>query len=269
MTYLENMALQEQPASAELYVFTLGSTVYRYTSYHRDLTYDSNPYNASPIRRSGFTISYDMTPAECQITMVSNSDLITALKLDNGTKPLTVEITRVFLGDDTNSVLYSGSMVGGFSIVSKKCTIKFRDILHLLDREIARVRVQSLCNNQLYDGVCGIAASGANKVTATVTVSADGQTLTSATFATKADDFFKLGKLVYGDYTRMITYHIADTIKIYCPINGLATGASVDAYAGCDKHPQTCIDKFDNIAQFVGMPYVPWKDPLIRPITNA
>ena len=42
----------------------------------------------------------------------------------------------------------------------------------------------------------------------------------------------------------------------------------VSVYQGCDKTGFTCLTKFNNLDNHVGMPYIPLKDPSQTPITN-
>ena len=37
----------------------------------------------------------------------------------------------------------------------------------------------------------------------------------------------------------------------------------MDAYPGYDGSPATCVDKFDNLDNFVGFPYIPSKNPVV------
>jgi hypothetical protein len=45
------------------------------------------------------------------------------------------------------------------------------------------------------------------------------------------------------------------------PAQGLAVGAAVDMYAGCDRTLNTWHNRFSNAANFGGFPWIPQKNP--------
>jgi uncharacterized phage protein (TIGR02218 family) len=172
-------------------------------------------------------------------------------------------IENVFTGHLAKSLIKDGI-----------CTMVFKDLLYVLDREICRVRIQSLCNNRLFDATCALVAA-TYKTTCACTVDATGKIITIAhPSPAVAADWFTQGKVVYNGLSRFISKHTQyegdETLNITLPITGLTTGP-IDIYPGCDKRPETCSTKFaaSNITNFVGMPYVPTKDPMLIPLTNA
>jgi len=51
------------------------------------------------------------------------------------------------------------------------------------------------------------------------------------------------------------------------PFDDEVVGKQVIVYAGCDKTPQTCKNKFNNLQNFRGFPYIPVKNPVIWGVT--
>jgi hypothetical protein len=51
------------------------------------------------------------------------------------------------------------------------------------------------------------------------------------------------------------------TITLFSFPVGLASGAEVRAYAGCNRTLDECKTRFDNVANFGGMPFIPTKNP--------
>lgn len=269
MSIITKESQAEQTNSAEVYVFTLGSVKYYRTSYFRSLVIGANTYTAFPIQRTGYRLTCDLSPAECSVSMKVDDAMVAALIAENNLKGLTVEINRYFLDNLTEyKNLFTGTMVGGYSISGGVITINFKDMLYLLDNEICRVRMQSMCNNQLFDSVCAL-DSDTYKVEATVTIDTTGKILTSATFGLQSDGYFTMGKVQYGDSKRIITSHDGNVITLNRAISDLESGNSVFAWPGCDKNPATCKERFDNIENFVGMPYIPLKDVKETALTNS
>ena len=84
-----------------------------------------------------------------------------------------------------------------------------------------------------------------------------------AAFAT---GFFTDGTLVAaGGERHAIKLHekaaAGDRVVLWStPAIGFAAGARVTLKAGCDKSPESCAQKFDNIARFRGFPHMPGND---------
>jgi len=127
-------------------------------------------------------------------------------------------------------------------------------------------RYQSGCNHMLYDADTCKINKNSYKASATLSdVSADGLTLTSSTFGLQTDDYYAFGYMEIGNYKRMVVAHTENVVTLRYPIPNLAISDTVDIYAGCSRNIQICHDKFNNVSHFLGTPYIPWVNPLIRP----
>jgi uncharacterized phage protein (TIGR02218 family) len=121
----------------------------------------------------------------------------------------------------------------------------------------------SLCNNIVYDDVCLV-----NELSFTdnaVITDITDATLTSTAFGARPNGYFTRGKTrtSFGD-VRMITNHVGDVITIQLPFDArLKVGNTIQAVAGCDRKRTTCVSKFANIANYVGMPEIPSHNPAV------
>jgi len=274
MTITEEEIAIQQNDSVELYEITSGITVLYLTSYYKDYVLGYQNYSAvAGLRRSGFQQPSGNTPAECKITLPNTFYIVDTFRNIEALQNISVVIKRHFISTDLTEIIFSGYASAGIALKDGLCEINFKDLLYVLDREICRVRMQSLCNNRLGDTTCGIDKElAAYKLSSIdVTVDTTRKILSSATFHTKPDGFFTNGIVVLNGIKRVVTKHLNTDVYIVFPITGLSAGAgTIDAiYAGCDKVPETCRDRFANLDNFVGMPYIPTKDPRVVPITNA
>jgi hypothetical protein len=78
------------------------------------------------------------------------------------------------------------------------------------------------------------------------------------------DGWFIGGVAEFGVEKRTIVAHVDNTITIAYRMVNLADDDSVDVYPGCDGRNVTCRDKFDNIINFLGFPYIPIENPAMR-----
>ena len=263
------MAIQSERI-IEGYDFLIGTTHYFYTSDSVNRTIGGQLYTAITIERTGFTYCTDLSIRQCTISIPNTSAIALLLRINTELQNVQVSINRYFSDDLAEVESIFVGFATGINFSSGFCNIVFSNIALELEREICRVRMQALCNNQLFDSICGLFADD-YEVAAEVTVASGGKTLTSATFATKPANYFTLGKILYSGSYRFISYHIGNTIKIHFPIIGLASGMTITAWPGCPKTPVACIGKFlaTNIDSFVGMPYIPLKDSTQTAITNV
>lgn len=134
----------------------------------------------------------------------------------------------------------------------------------LLKRQIATPVFQKPCNRILYDAGCTVNRFAFSVTGVLASVSADGITIAAPEFADKPDGWFNTGFIEVGDQLRMIVSHVGDTLTLMNALNGLAPGASVAAFAGCDRTyggTNGCATKFDNGVNFFGYEWIPTKNP--------
>lgn len=134
---------------------------------------------------------------------------------------------------------------------------------HFLKMPIPKERYQLTCNWQVFDLKCKI-VKASYKTTAAVTLDLTKTILTAAAFGTKPDGYFTGGSVEFGVEARTIVSHVGNIITIVYRMTNLVSGNSVDAYPGCDGRNVTCRDKFVNILNFLGFPYIPIENPAYR-----
>lgn len=252
---------QQEPV-VEAFDFTVGATHYRYTSYYQEQTLGGSLFEAEAIEKNDDSVLGDgLDAGSCEVSLPATNALAEALKASRETRAVGLTVTKYFADDLTeSSVTFAGDLVG-VSFADGLCKMKFESYMHLLDCDVPKVVVQAGCNNRLFDDVCAINSDLYKEVVAP-TVSNQGRTLTSATFGGHADGYYDGGRVYFpttGEY-RYVTAHAGNAITLHYAIPTLTSGATVHVWPGCDKKPATCVDKFNNIGQFVGFPYVPTKD---------
>ena len=76
------------------------------------------------------------------------------------------------------------------------------------------------------------------------------------------DGYYTGGMIVAPDGSaRFITAHSGDTVTMARPLASLAGGQTVAIYPGCDHLKETCKNKFNNLDNFGGFPWIPAKNP--------
>ena len=134
---------------------------------------------------------------------------------------------------------------------------------HFLKQTIPKWRYQLTCNHMIFDSKC-TKAEADYKTTTMVTLDSTGTELTSADFDALEDGYFTGGKVVFGDEARTIVNHVGSIVTLMYKMKELKDNDSVDAYPGCDGRIETCKDKFDNLINFLGFPFIPEENPALR-----
>jgi uncharacterized phage protein (TIGR02218 family) len=241
-----------------------GGTHWRYTNHNLPVSYGGNTFDPAVINRG--SVKYD---SQFEVTKLSVSagyleDPVMEYISQNPVELIWIEVLRFFedVSPEEVSVIFIGQIkTTSFqgNIVSIEC-VGFEHYLH---QRIPRFRIQLGCNNDLYDDFCGI-DKDSWKITTTITsVDSDGVVLTSSDFALQDDGYYTRGYIQWGDYYRMIVDHVEDDITLRFRMPGFASGQEIDAYAGCDKQLATCHDKFDNVNNFFGHPWLPLDNPAL------
>jgi uncharacterized phage protein (TIGR02218 family) len=175
---------------------------------------------------------------------------VSVMKLHRDQVPL--EASNVFVGQ-IKTVLFKG----------KLATADCVGFEHFLKKPIPVWRYQLNCNHRVFDDKCALTKSS-YKTTTAITLDSTGLVLTSSAFGAQADGFFIGGEVTFGDESRTITAHVGNNVTLMYKFLLLASTDTVDAYPGCDGRAETCRDKYSNINNFLGFPFIPSENPALR-----
>lgn len=250
----------------ELYRFTDGATVYRYTSADRDITYDSATWTAIPIGRG--PVSRDREDAKNSLSIEMPSD--NAIVLMHVTSPPDVPVAVEVLSGETVETIavIARAVVSGVSISGNDASLDCQDAASDFDRPAPRLRYQRLCRWALYSRGCSLSAD-ANSVTALITeVDATNQLrFRVADLTAFGADWARGGHIVVRGQARLVlSQDSSGWVEISRPITGLIATDSAKTFAGCDRTRATCNSKFSNLANFGGIPALPKRNPHERNI---
>lgn len=251
----------------ELYhIWREGGVHWRYTSYSSVLSYGGNNFTPALIQRGSAKYDAQFEVTTLDVTFGYIEDPVVEYIAQNPVELLWIEVLRFF--EDVTPEEVSVIFVGQIKNVNFQGNVGIAKCVgfeHYLKQRIPKYRWQVGCNNDLFDTFCstdGGPQADSYKTTTTITaVDADGVVLTSSDFGLKADGYFTRGYLKWGDYYRMIVDHTGNDITIRFDMPYFASGQQVDAFAGCDRQLTTCRDKFDNVLNFFGHPWIPMDNP--------
>lgn len=276
-------------AAADLYTFTLiGGGVLRYTSYDVDVTVGGNTWSAGGTTGPFFDRTDNKAKCHWKIGIAVDQlifDVIPGAAQVNGQPFLAAVRQRVFAGAEleldraffappgagaplsipgaTGTLVLFVGRVAEVNFSRTAATFNVNSHLELLNQNLPRNLYQAPCINTLFDASCALnRASFA--VSGTV---AAGSTpfVVDATLA-QASGYFDQGSIVFtsgannGVSRSVKSYSIGTPgmLVLLSPLpNVPAPGDTFTAYPGCDKTQATCTNKFSNLVNFRGFPYVP------------
>ena len=256
-------ASQRKPV--ELYhIWRDGGEHWYYTSGDVTLTYDGNDYVPATLKRTGAKYDSQLEVTKMEVTAGYLEDPVIEFIAINPIEILWIEIKKLFRDQDPleASIVFVGQ-IKHVSFQGNAAKVECVGFEHFLKMPVPTFRYQITCNHKLFDSGCGL-IKASYKITTEVTLNADKTQLTSSAFEAKADGYFTFGHVDFGVESRMIIVHTGNTITLAYKMNELDSGETVDAYPGCDGRAITCRDKFNNIDNFLGFPFIPQENPALR-----
>lgn len=263
---------------ADLYTFTLtNGQVYRWTDTEENFVVNGNTflYSGAPvITRSqmkwsrGLNVeSMSMTLADNGSVLIGGIPLLQAIvqRVFDGA---TVQLDRIFSAPSPVSwqgpiTMFLGRWSDVKQVGRSHVEVDVNCMLDLLNIKMPRNLFQPSCRWTLFDAGCTLLASSFS-VNGTVAAGSNAGTILATLSA--ATGYYSLGRIVF---TSGVNNGIVRSIKAYTNgspssvvlsvplINAPGVGDTFTIYAGCDKTQATCTNRFSNLINFGGQPYIP------------
>jgi uncharacterized phage protein (TIGR02218 family) len=281
MSYDNFELSQFEGSPIELYTFYSDSftTPYTYTSYDEDIEYNGNTYLAIPIKRSQPELSQEYEAQSLSIDVHRDNPLAKLWAVGIPPRIVWVKIERYHSDDSASeTVVFWQGRVRGVAWRNNIATIDCYPLNTAFDKNGLKMWYGAPCQYMLYDtNTCKVPAVNF-KLSATIT-QINGYTLTSPQFATlpgggAAPAGWWIGGFVSTSdgSLRYVIDHSGGggtivTLAVAFDSPSIAVGDTVDIFAGCDRKYTTCKNKFNNLTNYGGWPFVPAKNPFQYPLT--
>lgn len=263
MTYDTRERSVQDAAPIELYEFTRGAIVQRYTSADADFTLLSTTYIAATMQRSQIETSAERARNTITITGARDFPIADLFRIAPPADVVMLTIKRVHRGDTDPAVIWMGRVVNcewAGSVSRLTC----EPVITSLRRNGLRRKYQRQCPLPLYSqgpGMCNVVRA-THSTTTTVTAAA-GLVLTVATLASKPypGGFVEWQTPAGPVERRFITGRAGLDLTLSQAFVGITPGATVTVSPGCDHTQGTCIATYANGANYGGFPFIPLKNP--------
>lgn len=266
-----------------LYRLDWGRTSWFYTSADRSFDREEEVngevrlvrYEAKAIKDSGMVQG---SSAQNDFTVSGPSDL-PIVRLFRGTPPsqrIVLTVRRQHFGEADAPIYWKGLVYNVKRPPSEACCdIIGRPISASLDRTGLRLSWSRECPHFLYDNGCRVNPN-AFRVNGTLEAFA-GNSMTVTLAEEKPAGWFRGG---YIEWTasdegtierRFIEDHVSEggstaELVIFGLVDFVEVGAEVALFPGCNRTPEECSEKFNNIDNYGGFWHMPTESPFVNPI---
>jgi len=259
----ENSVESSQPL--ELYEFTIGGTVYRYTSAEDTFTFNSLPYSPVAMYRDKTVAGREERSSNLTIYLPASdpfSLLYTTIVPGRKASLVVKRLQRLDTPTPQSVIIFEGTVQNvSFEQQLRVAKVTAVPLVAANGRHIPRFSYQGLCNHVLYDARCKINALSF-KTTGTVSA-VSFNVITVPGLNVHPDGYYDGGFVEAGAGTddRLILHHAGNNLTLLLPFPFGLVGSSVDCYAGCAHDPATCDFKFANVVNYGGFFFIPTQNP--------
>ena len=244
--------------AVELYDFFRGTEAYYYTDGLEKIDFGGGLHLPESIIRGRLERNEDPFKAALTIRFPRTNEFAQTFIGSVFDQVVTVNLYRGDYETGTYVLYYKGQVVGA-EADQTSIELACQSIQSSLSRNGLTAKYERLCRHSLYNAGCGVSRA-ANEVDVQITTQT-GTTEIIVTGINQPDGYFNGGVIVdKNNNARMVTNHVSDTLTLDRPISISPLGQA-KLYAGCAKDIQTCNDKFNNVVNFGGFPFIPGKNP--------
>lgn len=265
MSYDSRESSTHDGAPVELYEFTRGTTVSRFTSAAKDVVLGDLTYLAEPLRRSRIEATRERTRSALKITCRRDFPIAELFRVSPPSEVIAfvlkrfhrgdAEVKAIWVGRVLNCLWGDGSATAELNVEPASTSLKRNGLTRSYQRNCPHV-LYSQGTNQ-----CGVDRAAHSTVTTVTAI--DRSKLTVAALGAKPWP----GGFVEWDSgdghleRRFIVAASGLELTLTWPFQGIAIGASVTASPGCDQTRGTCANTYDNLDAHGGFPFTPGKNP--------
>ena len=265
MSYNEIEISNDDGRPIYLYEFSNGDAKFRYTSNDRTIEQGGYKWKNEAIADDGVKLTGEAQTDGLTITGPSS---LAPAQMFQGTPPSSPIMVRIFHmheGDSEAAMCYLGEIVQVNLPQPGTANFTCNTVGASMQRDGLRLAWQRACPFSLYDEITCRADKNAVAVALTVT-DIEGNVVQFDGLAGKPDGFLNGGYIEWEHPTRGLEFRGIETqVGNVCTIFGLADGLyyalKAKGYPGCNRLMSDCVEKFDNLPNYGGVPDMPGKSP--------
>lgn len=246
----------------ELYEFTQGTSKWNYVSGANGFTRFGQTYTPFPVERDRIKQTSDIFKDALKLTFPRSNEFAVQYIGFAPEEVTTLTVLRGHYGDpDEQFIVYWKGRVIGAKASGNTIDIECESIFTSIKRPGLRARFELGCRHTLYLSGCNVNRKAYKRDGAILSIG-NGVNITVNGAGSRADGYYTGGLLLApSGASRFITGHASDVVTISRPLTELVSSLVVSIYPGCDHLKNTCLNKFNNLDNFGGFPYIPTRNP--------
>lgn len=247
-----------------LYEFRLNAQYWRYTSAATSQSLLGSVWTPMGVADDGVKQTGDTTVDALNITMPISSDVVGLFIGTPPINPVYVTIRRFHAGDSDAAVCYVGEVAQINENTPVSAVVTCNTLSASMERNGLRLSYSRGCPFALYDSCCKVNKENFRFDGTIQSVGANTIVIPGA--AQFSNNWFNGGYIEWNDpkrgiERRAIELHTGDTIFIFGTVSGIAGGMIIKLYPGCPRTTAACKTKFNNLANYGGIPAMPDRSP--------
>lgn len=244
----------------ELYEFEFENRVVRYYSGESDFELNGKIFKAAPISRS--EISREGGGDDCVLKL--SLDLEPA-PLFSAFNPSTNIYVKIY--DEKQTPIFFGR-VGSveFDVKRGSASVKVTNLSGVIKSKIPTRTYSVSCSFDLFDEhcCCNKDAFKISLIGSKITLEANNTIIKSPDISTRPPQYFNGGYIEFASQRSYIIESAGDYLKLLFPVPNSIKESIIHVYPGCDKTISTCQNKFNNVINYGGFPFVPMRNPITQ-----
>ena len=259
MTYENYETSVQDSVPIELYDITYGTQSWHYTSANAKVTRDGNEYVPTAISRTAVASKASKPVNTVYLNLPTDDDVARIFSYSHPTTHVSILIRRYQKFDSAEEIItiFEGIVTLG-EFKGHKAKLTAVPIESKLQKVMPRQTFQAMCNAALYDGRCMVDRNSHDHTGAILGIAGGSITVNGAD--TRPDGYFAGGEIVVGIRRLWVVTHTGNILEIFGQLPTDLVGESATVYAGCTHDATTCANKFNNLVNYRGFPYVPLKN---------
>ncbi len=234
----------------ELYEFAQGEAVQRYTSGRKNVIHNGFIYAPKNIERDTIKTSTDIFQNKIKLTLPIDDDLAQTYIGTTVEEVIQVRILGKLSGEF--AYIWQGRLVSSVTDGSE-VELNCEEITTQQRRMGLTPTFQHGCRHALYSPMCGLNKD--DYATSATIESIDGREV-MLTALSQEDGYFNAGIFKVGSAYRYITAHEGNKVVLSRMLPADLTETACTLYAGCSHSTTVCEQKFNNLDNFGGFPYL-------------
>jgi hypothetical protein len=249
-----------------LYLFQRGTVQWQLTNIASPVT--KTIAGAASTTWTPLAISHDRIPdsdqaarSELKVTAPLSSDIAADSVGNLGFDALSITIYKGDANSEEVIAVFKGRVLSANPQDDGQCVFTCMTEIAALQRKGLAAVIQRPCRHVHYGRGCGLVLAEWQEELPVASISADGKTISITGANAQPNDTYRLGTLEWDGRFEMMLTHSGNTVTLVNAIPGLvaAVGAGavdVKIAPGCPLSRAVCNDRFDNVLNFGGFPFI-------------